>query len=109
MADVPVNDARAAQDFAIELARWYHQLAKLCVTAAERTFQLTENCSQAELDEALSLADQVRVRMASVQSAERVFRKEFPRLYIDHQVQHILSLDPGPGGKAAGAAAGKLT
>jgi hypothetical protein len=96
MADSSVNDARAAQDFAIDLARWYHQLAKLCVTAAERTFQLTEDCSQAELDEALALADQVRARMATVQSAERVFRKEFPRLYIDHQVEHILSLDPGP-------------
>jgi hypothetical protein len=107
MADSSVNDARAAQDLAIELARWYHQLAKLCVTAAERTVQLTEDCSQAELDEALALADQVRVRMASVQSAERVFRKEFPRLYIDHQVRRILSLEPGPG-KAAGAAAAKL-
>jgi hypothetical protein len=102
MADSSVNDTPIAQDFAIELASWYHQLAKLCVLAAERTVQLTEDCSQAELDEALALADQVFVRMASVQSAERVFRREFPRLYIDHQVEHILSLDPGPGGKAAG-------
>jgi hypothetical protein len=103
MGDSPVNDIPDARDFAIELARWYHQLAKLCVSAAERTFQLTENCTQDELDEVLALADQVRARMASVQSAERVFRKEFPRLYIDHQVEHILSLDPGQGGKAAAA------
>ncbi len=102
-----LNQPTAAQDFAIDLAHWYHQLAKLCVSAAERTVQLTEECSQEQLDEALALADQVRVRMASVQSAERVFRREFPRLYIDHQVEHILSLDPGPGGKAAAAAAGR--
>lgn len=102
MADSSVDDTRTAQEFAIDLAHWYHQLAKLCVSAAERTVQLTEDCSQTELDEALALADQVHVRMASVQSAERVFRKEFPRLYIDHQVKHILSLDPEPGGKAAG-------
>ena len=66
---------------------------------------MTEECTQAELDRALALCDQVRVRMASVQSAERVFRKEFPRLYIDYHVEHILSLDPGPSEKAAGAVA----
>ncbi len=108
MAESQASEMPAAQDIAIELARWYHQLAKLCVSAAERTIQLTEDCTQEELDAALALAEQVRVRMASVQSAERVFRKEFPRLYIDHQVEHILSLEPGPRLKTVGAAAGKL-
>lgn len=101
------NETPTAQDHAIDLARWYHELAKLCVKAAEGTVVLTEDSSQEELDRALALADQVRVRMASVQSAERVFRTEFPRMYIDHQVECILSLEPGPDVKKAGAAAGK--
>ena len=104
----PANDTPTAQDHAVELARWYHELAKLCIKAAEQAVQLTEDSEQALLDDALALSDQVRIRMASVQSAERVFRTEFPRMYIDHQVEHILTLDPGPKVKAAGAAAGKL-
>ena len=95
MGESTENDAPVAQDLAVELARWYHQLAKLCISAAEATVQLTEECTQSELDQALALADQVRARMATVQSAERVFRKEFPRLYIDYHVEHILSLDAG--------------
>ena len=39
----PVNEAPTAQDHAIELARWYHELAKLCIHAAEQIVQLTED------------------------------------------------------------------
>ena len=108
MKDTTAQETVTAQDHAIDLARWYHELAKLCVEAAQATVQLTEESKQQELDAALALGDQVRIRMASVQSASRVFRTEFERLYINHHVAHILSLDPGPDRKAAGAAAGKL-
>lgn len=107
MHEIPANEMLTAQEHAFELARWYFDLAKLCVNAAEHVVQLTEDSTQVELDNALSLGDQLRVRMTTVQSAERVFRKEFPRLYIDHNVQRILSLDSGSDTKAATAAAGQ--
>ncbi len=97
------NETPTAQGYATELARWYHETAKLCLTAAERTYMLTEDSAQADVDAALAIADQVRVRIASLQSSERVFRTEFPRLYVDHQVERILTLEPGPKVKAAGA------
>ena len=97
------DDTPTGQGYATELARWYHETAKLCLTAAERTYMLNEDSPQGEVDAALAIADQVRVRMASLQSAERVFRTEFPRLYVNHQVERILSLEPGPTAKAAGA------
>lgn len=100
---MPEMTPTTAQDHAFELARWYYELAKLCVSAAEQTVQLSEESSPADLDGALALGDQVRVRMTSVQSAERVFRNEFPRLYIDYNVQRILSLDPGSDAKAKAA------
>ena len=108
MNQMPAQETVTAQDYAIDLARWYHELAKLCVTAAQATVQLTEESTQEEVDAAKALGDQVRIRMASVQSADRVFRTEFDRMYIDYHVDRILSLDPGPDSKAAGAAAGKL-
>ena len=85
MDELSTNAEVTATDHAIEVARWYHELAKLCVQAAEAAVQLNEDSEQDDLDRALALGDQVRIRMASVQSAERVFRTEFPRLYIDHQ------------------------
>ncbi len=107
MDQIPAQETATAQDYAFDLARWYHQLAKLCVEAAQACVVLTEDSTQEELDKAHALGDQVRIRMASVQSAERVFRTEFERMYIDHHVEHILKLDPGPESKAAGATAGR--
>ena len=86
----------SARDHAYELARWYHELAKLCVQAAEHHLRLHEDSTQEEVDQAMALNDVVRIRMATVQSVERVFRQEFPRLYIESQVERILSLEPGP-------------
>lgn len=101
-----VTDRVSAQDQAFELARWYHELARICVQAAEHHLKLTENSPQEDVDRALALNDIIRVRMATVQSVERVFRSEFPRAYIDHQVERILSLEPGDAGKDQALAAG---
>jgi hypothetical protein len=79
-----------AQEVAFELARWYHDLARICLQAAEEHLQLDENAPQENVDRALAINDVIRVRMATVQSVERAFRSEFPRLYIDHQVEQIL-------------------
>jgi hypothetical protein len=79
-----------AGEIAFELARWYHDLAKICVQAAEQHMVLTEDSAQADMERALAINDVIRVRMATVQSVERAFRTEFPRLYIDHQVEQIL-------------------
>ena len=87
-----VTDRVSAQDQAFELARWYHELASICVQAAEHHLALHENSQQEDVDRALALNDIIRVRIATVQSVERVFRNEFPRAYIDHQVERILSL-----------------
>jgi hypothetical protein len=86
----------SAREYAFELARWYHELAKICVQAAEHHLSIGENSTQEEIDRAMALNDIIRVRIATLQSVERVFRTEFPRLYIEHQVERILSLDPGP-------------
>lgn len=86
----------SAKDHAFELARWYHELAKLCIQAAEQNLHLTEESELEDVERAMALNDLVRIRMGTVQSVERVFRAEFSRLYIEHQVEHILSLDPGP-------------
>lgn len=91
-----VTTSVTAKDISYELARWYHDLAKLCVQAAEHHLVLTENSSQNDMDKALALNDILRVRIATVQSVERAFRTEFPRLYIDHQVEKILSLQSSP-------------
>ncbi len=77
---------------AFELARWYHDLAKWCLQAAEQHLALTEDSPQPDVDKALALNDIVRVRMATVQNIEKSFRSEFPKLYVDHQVKRILSL-----------------
>ena len=101
-----LTDRESAQDQAFELARWYHELASICVQAAEHHLALHENSPQEDVDRALALNDIIRVRMATVQSVERVFRNEFPRAYIDHQVERILSLEPAgtdDKAKAAGA------
>jgi hypothetical protein len=83
----------SAQEIAFELARWYHDLARLCVQAAEQHVTLSENSELADMERALAINDVIRVRMATVQSIESGFRTEFPRLYVDHQVERILSLD----------------
>jgi hypothetical protein len=101
-----VTDRVSAQDQAFELARWYHELARICLQAAEHHLNLTEDSPQEDVDRALALNDIIRVRMATVQSVERVFRSEFPRAYIDHQVERILSLEPGDAGKDQALAAG---
>jgi hypothetical protein len=102
-----MNDATdetpTAHGYATELARWYYETAKLCLAAAERTLDLTEDSPLDVVDSAMCITDQVRIRIASLQSAERVFRTEFPRLYIDRQVERILTLEPDPKGKAAGS------
>ena len=82
-----------AKEIAFELARWYHDLAKVCVQAAEHHMNLSEDSPQEDLDRALELNDVIGIRMATVQSVERAFRSEFPRMYIDHQVEKILTLD----------------
>jgi len=43
---------------------------------------------------AMAINEVIRIRIATVQSVERVFRAEFQRLYIDHHVEQILALDP---------------
>ncbi len=83
----------SAQDHAFELARWYHELAKMCLSAAEYHVSLGEESALQDVDRAMALNEVIRIRMATVQSVERVFRSEFQRLYIDHQVERILSLD----------------
>lgn len=82
----------SASDVSFELARWYHDLARLCVQAAELQMNLSEDSAQEDLDRALALNDVIRIRMATVQSVEGTFREDFPRLYIDHQVEKILTL-----------------
>ena len=84
----------SAQDHAFELARWYHELAKLCIQAAEQHLALAEDSPLEEVDRAMAINEVVRIRMATVQSVERVFRSEFQRLYIDHHVERILALEP---------------
>jgi hypothetical protein len=86
-----VTTTVTAKEIAFELARWYHDLAKICVQAAEQHMGLTEESEQSDLDRALAINDVIRVRMATVQSVERAFRSEFPRLYIDHQGEKILT------------------
>ncbi len=81
----------SAQDHAFELARWYHELAKMCLNAAEYHVCLGEESALQDVDRALAINEVVRIRMATVQSVERVFRSEFQRLYIDHQVERILA------------------
>lgn len=83
----------SAQDHAFELARWYHELAKMCVQAAEQHVALGEDSPLEDVDRALALNEVIRIRMTTVQSVERVFRAEFQRLYIDHHVERILTLD----------------
>lgn len=85
----------SAKDHAFELARWYHELAKLCIQAAEEHIALAEDSPLDEVDRALALNEVIRIRMATVQSVERVFRSEFQRLYIDHHVERILGLEQG--------------
>jgi len=79
------------KEIAFELARWYHDLARICVQAAEHHLDLSDDSPQADVDKALALNDVIRVRIATVQSVEGAFRSDFPRLYIDHQVEQILS------------------
>jgi hypothetical protein len=86
----------SAKDLAFDLARWYHELAAICVQAAEQHLGLTEQSPLSEVDRAIALNDVIRIRMATVQSVERSFRSEFPRAYVDHHVSRILSLDSGP-------------
>jgi hypothetical protein len=89
-----VVTSQSARDHAFELARWYHELAKVCVQAAEHHLKLDEDSPQEDVDSALALNDVVRIRMATVESVERTFQSEFPRLYIERQVEKILTLDP---------------
>jgi hypothetical protein len=98
-----VTATASAKEMAFELARWYHDLAKICVQAAEQHVGLTEDSLQADVDRAMALNDVIRIRVATVQSVERSFRQEFPRAYIDHQVEQILSLDAGTEAKSATA------
>lgn len=83
----------SAREMAFELARWYHDLARICVQGAEQHLALTEESTQEEIDRATALNDVIRVRMATVFSVERSFSSEFHRLYIDHQVERILGLE----------------
>lgn len=89
----PATISVCAADHAFELARWYHELAKLCVQAAEHHISLDENSPLEDVDRAMAMNEVIRIRMATVQSVERVFRSEFQRLYIDHHVEQILSLE----------------
>ena len=86
----------SAKDVAFDLARWYHELAAICVQAAEHHLGLTEQSALCDVDRAIALNDVIRIRMATVQSVERIFREEFPRAYVDHHVSRILSLESGP-------------
>jgi len=88
-----VTSTVSAKDMAFELARWYHDLAKVCVEAAEQHLVLTEESSNDDLEKAMAINDVAGIRMATVQSVERGFRKEFPRMLVDHQVRRILDLD----------------
>ena len=81
----------SAKDYAFELARWYHELAKLCIQASEHHIELAEDSPLEDVDRAMAINEVIRIRMATVQSVERVFRSEFQRLYIDHHVEQILS------------------
>lgn len=81
----------SAGDHAFELARWYHDLAKLCIQAAEQHVNLTEDSTLEDVDRAMRTNEMVRIRMGTTQSVERVFRSEFQRLYIDHQVERVLA------------------
>lgn len=92
----------SARDHAFELARWYHDLAKMCVQAAERHLSLDENSPLEDVDRAMAMNEVIRIRMGTVQSVERMFKSEFQRLYIDHQVERILCL-PDSGDKASAA------
>jgi hypothetical protein len=82
----------SAQDRAFELAKWYHDLAKMCIQAAEHHLSLNENSPLEDVDRAMAMNEVIRIRMGTVQSVERVFKSEFQRLYIDHQVERILTL-----------------
>ncbi len=83
----------SAQDHAFELARWYHELAKMCVQAAEHHITLGEDSPLEDVDRAMAMNEVIRIRVATVQSVERVFRTEFQRLYIDHHVEQILAME----------------
>ena len=83
----------SAQDHAFELARWYHELAKMCIQAAEHHITLGEDSPLEDVDRAMAMNEVIRIRVATVQSVERVFRTEFQRLYIDHHVEQILAMD----------------
>lgn len=83
----------SAQDHAFELARWYHELAKMCIQAAEHHITLGEHSPLEDVDRAMAMNEVIRIRVATVQSVERVFRTEFQRLYIDHHVEQILALE----------------
>jgi hypothetical protein len=86
-----ISTSVSAGDHAFELARWYHDLAKLCIQAAEQHVGLNESSPLEDVDRALRTNELVRIRMGTVQSVERVFRTEFQRLYIDHQVARVLA------------------
>lgn len=86
-----VSMTESANDLSFELARWYHDLARICLQAAEQHLHLTENSPQEDLEKAMVMNDVIRIRMATVQSVESTFREEFQRHYIDHQVEQILA------------------
>ena len=88
-----VTSTVSPREMAFELARWYHELAKACVEAAEQHMNLSEESSPEDFEKAIAISDVISIRMATVQSVERNFRSEFPRAYIDHQVERILSLE----------------
>jgi hypothetical protein len=81
----------SAGDHAFELARWYHDFAKLCIQAAEQHVSLTEDSPLEDVDRAMRTNELVRIRMGTMQSVERMFRSEFQRLYIDYQVERLLT------------------
>lgn len=91
----------SASDHAFELARWYHDLAKMCISAAEHHLTLAEDSTLEDVDRAMAMNEVIRIRMGTVQSVERVFKSEFQRLYIDHQVERILDVSYGEGKAAA--------
>jgi hypothetical protein len=82
----------SAGDHAFELARWYHDLAKMCIHAAEQHVALTEDSPLEDVDRAMATNELVRIRISTLQSVERMFRAEFQRLYIDHQVERVLAI-----------------
>jgi hypothetical protein len=86
----------SARDMAFDLARWYHDLAKVCVEAAEQHMVLSEDSSPEEMEKAMAINDVIGIRMATVQSVERQFRSEFSRVYIDHHVERILNCSEEP-------------